>query len=679
MAMAERPERRPPRGELAALREHLPVAVFAALLILVAAAWQSGAIGRQPVVAMAFALALALGRSAFRALGALRRRLFWRIRRRLVLSYVLIALVPLLLVSVTLLLLSWLATGQLLAWLASRYLDGVVREVDQVAGAIGERVEELAEVSVDLADLKQLCGARTDLAQELAGLRSRFPGAAASLVVLRGEEGYVPPGLEWPAGTRARRPHWLRRGADRAASFVVDQGDTLEIRAAAGRLTGDFEVYTEVVVPLDLATLEAVKERVGVDLRVVSPPGGGPLGVLASTFDPDRLPRGTVAALPVLGAFSIRPLSWMTGAERAQDRLVVAQRSLGELYRDLRGFRAENRALVLTLLTAVAFTFLLIEGASLALGVKLARSITGSIHEISEGTRRIERGDLSHRLVVRSDDQLGDLARSFNRMTEAVDQLIRQSAESERLEEELRIGRRIQQSLLPPCGWHRGPFHLAALSLPAREVGGDYYDFFDLADDRTGVLVADVSGKGTEAAFYMAEVKGLMLALARSGAAPTQVLEQANSLLSKSLDRRTFVTMTYGVLDGRERRFTFGRAGHCPLLYIGGGNRHVEVHKPEGLSLGLDRHGRFAGLLCERDLALGAGDVVLLYTDGVPDTMGPDGDFYGEERLGQALLRLRDRDAEGIRDALMAELRRFAAPGPPHDDVSVIVLRVEEA
>src|SRR4029077_19538904 len=136
----------------------------------------------------------------------------------------------------------------------------------------------------------------------------------------------------------------------------------------------------------------------------------------------------------------------------------------------------------------------------------------------------------------KSRDQLGELSTSFNSMTSSIEDLLRQKAEKERMEQELRIARSIQMSLLP-----QGPVTMRGVSLtahcePAREVGGDYYDFLPIDDHRVGILIADVSGKGTSAALYMAELKGLMLSLSERHASPRLLLIDANRIIAPHLD-----------------------------------------------------------------------------------------------------------------------------------------------
>ena len=171
---------------------------------------------------------------------------------------------------------------------------------------------------------------------------------------------------------------------------------------------------------------------------------------------------------------------------------------------------------ILVALVAVGGLFLVIELAASVMGFALAKSITGSIHELFVGTQHVRRGDFTHRIRVRTRDQLGELAESFNAMTSSVRDLLQQAEAKKRLEEELRIAREVQMSLLPRETTTIPGLDITATCLPAREVGGDYYDLLRLGERRLGVLVADVSGKGTSAAFYMAEFKGVVYHSARS-------------------------------------------------------------------------------------------------------------------------------------------------------------------
>jgi phosphoserine phosphatase RsbU/P len=321
---------------------------------------------------------------------------------------------------------------------------------------------------------------------------------------------------------------------------------------------------------------------------------------------------------------------------------------------------------------------------ALLMGLALARSITSSVHELFMGTERVRQGDFTHRIDIQSNDQLGELAGSFNQMTGSIENLLQTAAEKKRLEEELRIARQIQMSLLP-----RGPLEfrglsVTALCVPAREVGGDYYDFFPLGEDRLGVLIADVSGKGTSAALYMAELKGLVLSLSQIYQSPRQLLMEVNRIISENLDTRSFITMTYGVLDLRAGVMTFARAGHTPMIYLPGNCQNgdgIRVLAPSGIVVGLRIPGateKFAELLEEERLELHNSDVFVLYTDGITEAMNAESDLFGEGRLGRLVAEHGHLDSGELRERILREVEAFVGTADQHDDMTMILIKVDE-
>jgi sigma-B regulation protein RsbU (phosphoserine phosphatase) len=359
--------------------------------------------------------------------------------------------------------------------------------------------------------------------------------------------------------------------------------------------------------------------------------------------------------------------------------------SLIEIYDRLSDVAVGAQQLGRTLLVfmlVVAVLFLVIEAAALIMGLALARSITGSVHELFEGTERVRAGDFSHRIQVTTRDQLGDLSTSFNQMTSSIEDLLRQAEEKKRLEEELRIAHAIQMSLLPRGQLAVPGLSISALCVPAREVGGDYYDFFPLADDRLGVLIADVSGKGTSAALYMAELKGLMLSLSRTCPSPRQLLVTANEIISAHLDSRSFITMTYAVIDLAERSMAYARAGHTPLICRRDGEHGpmVEVLQPDGMVLGLRIDGGelFERLLTDVTLPLDRGDVLLLFTDGISEAMNADSDLFGEARLARLVEEHGHLPADELRERILREIEAFVAGAPQHDDMTMILVKFED-
>jgi serine phosphatase RsbU (regulator of sigma subunit) len=299
------------------------------------------------------------------------------------------------------------------------------------------------------------------------------------------------------------------------------------------------------------------------------------------------------------------------------------------------------------------------------------------VHELFAGTERVQQGDFAHRIRIGSDDQLGELAGSFNRMSASIEHLLHVQREKQRLDDELRIAREIQKSLLPESPPVLAGVSIADLCEPAREVGGDYYDFFQLGPRLLGVMIADVSGKGTSAALYMAELKGLMLSLSARERSPRQLMIEANRLLSAHLDNRSFITMTYMVLDLDARTMTCARAGHTPLLAVSGGKSEVVI--PAGMVLGLRLPGaaeRFSQVLEEHTRQIQPGDIFVLYTDGISEAMDPDGELFSDAGLARVVAGHHELDAPGIRERVVREVRAFVGDGEPHDDMTMIVVKI---
>ncbi len=354
-------------------------------------------------------------------------------------------------------------------------------------------------------------------------------------------------------------------------------------------------------------------------------------------------------------------------------RISMSQAGLG---------RSVGGALLIALFI-IGVLFLVIEFMAAIAGFMLAKSITGSVHELFMGTERVRQGDFTHKIAVRSEDQLGELAGSFNLMTASIEDLLLQAAEKKRLEEELRIAHEIQMSLLP-----QGPLVMAGLSVtavcvPAREVGGDYCDFLPLDDHRVGVLIADVSGKGTSAALYMAELKGLILSLSRIHASPRDLLIDANRIIAEHLDARSFITMTYAIVDVRARTMIYARAGHTPLIQVPGPgveSRRARILAPDGLVLGLkiDNGEMFERLLQEDTIRLQDGDLYLFFTDGISEAMNDRDDCFGEGRLGQLVETHANLRPDELRERVLREIAAFVGDAPQHDDMTMILLKIEE-
>jgi serine phosphatase RsbU (regulator of sigma subunit) len=448
----------------------------------------------------------------------------------------------------------------------------------------------------------------------------------------------------------------------------------------------------DVDVPIGSRVTEQLRRDTGVEITKFagrdSRGDAMPLAGVATASSDDIRPQAAVSTgllsnLPVQADF----IDWNT---QAPGQLFVnTDLKVGELYDRISAGPALAKGNLgqglLLILFIIGGLFIVIEAMALTAGLALAKSITGSVHELFTGTELVRQGDFTHKIAVTAQDQLGELAQSFNSMTASIEDLLREAAEKKRLEEELRIAREIQMSLLPQGPLAMPGLSVSALCVPAREVGGDYYDFLPLDDRRVGVLIADVSGKGTSAALYMAELKGLMLSLSRIHTSPRELMMTANRIIANNLDARSFITMTYAVLDLSTRTMTYARAGHTPLMRVpngngaAGGRRETQVLVPDGLVLGLklDDGQMFDRLLVEQTTPLDAGDLFVLFTDGISEAMNADDDCFGEARLARLLEEHADLPADELRERILRDVEAFAGGAPQHDDMTMILLKVD--
>ena len=251
--------------------------------------------------------------------------------------------------------------------------------------------------------------------------------------------------------------------------------------------------------------------------------------------------------------------------------------------------------------------------------------------------------------------------------------LIEKSLERERLAREMMLAQDMQRKLLPQSLPDVPEVDLDALSTPAFEVGGDYYDFKMLDDHHLGILVGDVSGKGVSAAFYMAEMKGIFQSLSKIYRSPAQFLGQAHEALLGTIDRRSFISMIYGVLDLRDGSMKIARAGHCPMLFRSGGT--TEYVKPTGLGLGMGTNPFFKKTIVEETVRFDRGDFAVFYTDGVTEARPPDGEEFGYERLQEIVQSAETSSALGMRDAIVMAVDAHMGHEPPEDDLTIVVVR----
>jgi len=361
---------------------------------------------------------------------------------------------------------------------------------------------------------------------------------------------------------------------------------------------------------------------------------------------------------------SLRPL----GAEGWKLGLVSPERSI---------LAPARRLLQVFLLFAVLGVIALI----LAVSVPAGR-ITRPLGALAAAVGRIGGGDLDTQLPrARGEDELAALGNAVDHMRADLKGLIEHRAQalaaSERLTRDLDIARQIQQSMLPRA-WQSadgGRFTVAAALKPAKEVGGDLYDFFSLEDGRLLFAVGDVSDKGIPAALFMAEASAVLGAIGLRGEAPEVILAQLDDRLSRENEASMFLTLCCGVLDGDTGRLEYASAGHdAPLLRrAGGGVRALEGES--GPALGFATGGPFE----RRTVYLAPGDVLAVSTDGVTEAFGADGEAFGSERFEALLDRAAPEGVSTLPERIVREVESFAHRDYPMDDVTVLAVEFRGA
>lgn len=251
--------------------------------------------------------------------------------------------------------------------------------------------------------------------------------------------------------------------------------------------------------------------------------------------------------------------------------------------------------------------------------------------------------------------------------------LIARSIERERYHQEMMVAQKMQKRLLPQQLPVISAVEFAAISESSLEVGGDYYDVINLSDESVGIVIGDVSGKGVSAAFYMAEVKGIVLSLSKICRTPRELLLRANDTLLSSLEKNAFISAVYAVLDISKATLTMARAGHCPVLYIS--DETSELIKSSGIGLGLTNGSQFEQATEERIIKLKRGDICIFYTDGITEAHNENMEEFGYERLVKIARECRDCSAEAMKDEILNSVKAFIGQETYSDDVTLVVVK----
>ena len=412
----------------------------------------------------------------------------------------------------------------------------------------------------------------------------------------------------------------------------------------------------------------------------------GALPAAASMFD-HQITFGT--PLPVI--------KWETGDREERAPLVRVQTRPSVLYSRLFAALGDFAKGVEFILLGIAIVLAIIELLALVIGTSLTRSITGSVAQLYKATQHVDRGDFSHRIPIRSRDQLAELANSFNKMTASIERLVLEQKEKQRLENELVIAQEVQAQLFPREISQLESLEVHGYCRPARTVSGDYYDFLAINADKMVLAAGDVSGKGISAALLMATIhsavraysmegipilrepiavgaaagSGMLLASRLEGVevSPAALLALLNHQLYASTPQEKYATLFLGLYDGASRRITYSNGGHLPPV----------IMSQDGSIRRLDQGGMVVGLFDnlsfdEASVQLEPGDIFLAYSDGVTE---PENDFgeFGEARLIDLVRENRDLPLLEITERVTAAVDDWIGDQEQPDDITLVLAR----
>jgi sigma-B regulation protein RsbU (phosphoserine phosphatase) len=650
----------------------------------------------------------------------LKRRVLWRLRNRLIVTYVFIGVIPaVLLVTMAFVTLYGLA-GQFAVFLVTSEIHSQLRSLEAANAAVSNELAARLERGDNPA------------AESLSGLRKRDPAWGRRQVCAWYGDKPLPLCTEFK-GAALTRPQFVK---DRFREIVRDHNE-LHLRVATslpiksniltvvtsepfdkvlvGNIAtdlGEITLFASGIMlnPAAAADRTAVTRasassspaksdgRTSINTNQQGTPVEVDQQVLQPTFTVGTLP-GPADRLDLeipLAGTSLTVVDWDTG-ERRQRALVRVRTRPSVLYGHLFAALGEFVQGVAYILIGVGIFFAIIELIALIIGTRMTRTVTAAVAQLHDATRHVDRGDFSHRIPVKSSDQLADLAHSFNSMTASIEKLILEQKEKQRLENELAIAQEVQAQLFPRQVSELESLEVHGFCRPARTVSGDYYDFLTASSHKLILAVGDISGKGISAALLMATIHSAVRAysvenlpqmrepvavgaVAGSGrvlaawpegveVSPGALLSLLNHQLYESTPPEKYATLFLGIYDGRSHHLTYSNGGHLPPILIG----------KDGTIRRLEAGGTVVGLFDNMTYDEGAvemhpGEIFLAYSDGVTE---PENDFgeFGEQRLIDLVRENRGLPLPEISQIVTLAVDNWIGDNEQPDDVTLVLAR----
>jgi sigma-B regulation protein RsbU (phosphoserine phosphatase) len=655
-----------------------------------------------------------------------RRQLMWRLRNRLIVTYVFIGVIPIVLLLMMGLLAGYLFAGQFATYVAMSDLQSELRHLESANRSLAMQFRSLARSE----KLNEQLAAEISSASD-ENFRNRVVSVWDEDKPFVLSAGRPAPGIEPIRISVAIQGDF--------AGFVLD-GKRLHLRVVKHMEAGPHHLTVISNVPVTPQLLRMATSQLGSvtllppdedtkpepdtasststrtsrsssapdkdnDKLIIGTGNSRETVSLSGESASTRVEAGRVPApanrfdvhIPFATRFSA--IDWHTGKSLTGLMLVDTRPSM--LYATLFSALGDKAEIFLDGLVGIAIFFGLIELIALFIGMRLSRSITKSVADLYVATQHVNRGDLAYRIKVRTNDQMAALEQSFNSMTQSLSNLMSEQKEKQRLESELAIAHEVQNLLFPADLSGLATLEVHGVCRPARTVSGDYYDFIPMRADRLVLAVGDISGKGISAALLMATVHAFVRAYSlepertlasvaldaglpsdsalpmyyrgdgsgNSELAPGLLMATLNYQLYRSTPPEKYATMFLGCYDAASRSLTYSNAGHLPPLVLSNSGQ-VRRLDTSGTVVGL-----FDGMSYEEStIGMEPGDMFVAYSDGVTEPENEFGEF-GEERLIELIQRHRDQPLARISEIVTGAVTDWIAGGEQPDDVTLVLAR----
>jgi phosphoserine phosphatase RsbU/P len=571
------------------------------------------------------------------------RNAIWRLRNRLIIAYLFIAVVPLVLLLTLVAAAGWAVIGTMAVYLVDTEL--------------GHRENQLLR-QADLLARLPLRDPDMAISRFVMTTRNAFPDCE---LLLSGHDQ-----LRYPPGNTVQQPP----GGWKRATGLITKGDgprkRLYVWAHAIGENGNGNEAT-IIAPINHEVLATLVPGLGdVSFNHL-------MGYLNTSHVP---PAANLFDMELTGVSPISVPAW-DDPQQFTDLVLLVDTRLSAVLGIVFGQKQapDWGSGVYAAFLAVSILFLVVELCSLVAGISLTRTITGAVHELYQGTQHVKDGDFLYRIPVKGKDQLAELGTSFNSMTENLGRLIVVAKEKERLESELAIAREVHNQLFPKDVPFTKTLELKGVCRPARMVSGDYYDFMSLSDEALAFAIGDVAGKGISAALLMATIQSTMRTQlnARNGGGHSPSTAAMVGILNRQLYATTapekYATFYFAVYDEPSRCLTYTNAGHLSPLLLRGGT--VQEQDSTGTVVGAFPFAQYA----ERKVPLEHGDVLVAYTDGIVEPENAYGEMFGDERLKELLLKYERADSSEMIARTMEAVTQWTGSTELQDDMTMVVAR----